>query len=109
MKKLLFLSTPVGALSSGIGGGVELTIYNLVQEMQARGYQIKVIAPEGSTLPHTDIQTIVGNLHTSTQTKTCDFPITMPENSVLANMWEYARAIQSEYDLLVNFAFDWFC
>ncbi len=107
MKKLLVLSTPVGALSSGIGGGVELTIYNLVQEMQTRGYQIKVVAPEGSTLPNTDIQTISGNLHTPSQTQTSDFPITMPENSVLANMWEYARAMQSEYDLLVNFAFDW--
>lgn len=107
MKKFLFLSTPVGALGSGIGGGVELTIYNLVQEMQKRGYQITVIAPEGSKLPNTNIQTIKGNLHTSTQTHTCDFPITMPENSVLANMWEYARTIQGEYDLLVNFAFDW--
>lgn len=38
----------MGALSSGIGGGVELTIYNLIQEMQGRGHIIKVIAPKGS-------------------------------------------------------------
>lgn len=50
MKKVLILSTPVGALSSGIGGGVELTIYNLIQEMQGRGHIIKVIAPKGSFL-----------------------------------------------------------
>lgn len=31
----------------------------------------------------------------------------MPDNSVLANMLDYAYQIQSEYDVIVNFAFDW--
>jgi UDP-glucose:tetrahydrobiopterin glucosyltransferase len=31
----------------------------------------------------------------------------MPEDSLLANMWEYARSVQNEYDLIVNFAYDW--
>lgn len=51
MKKILILSTPVGALSSGIGGGVELTIYNLVQEMQRRNHLVKVVAPQNSFFP----------------------------------------------------------
>lgn len=105
--KILILSTSVGALSSGIGGGVELTIYNLIQEMQRRNHIVKVVAPKGSSFPHADIIEIEGNLHIPAQTQTRDIPTTMPKNSVLANMWEYARQIQSDYDVLVNFAFDW--
>lgn len=105
--KILILSTPVGALSSGIGGGVELTIYNLIQEMQRRNHIVKVVAPQGSSFPHADIVEIKGNLHIPAQTQTREIPTIMPENSVLGNMWEYAREIQANYDVLVNFAFDW--
>lgn len=107
MKKILILSTPVGPLSSGIGGGVELTIYNLIQEMQRRDYVIKVVAPEGSRFPHADIIGIEGSLHIPAQTQTRQTPVTMPENSVLANMWQYAYEVQSQYDIIINFAFDW--
>jgi UDP-glucose:tetrahydrobiopterin glucosyltransferase len=31
----------------------------------------------------------------------------MPANSVLANLWDLAFQIQDDYDLLVNFAYDW--
>ncbi|NCO74803.1 MAG: glycosyltransferase family 4 protein [Cyanobacteria bacterium] len=105
--KILILSTSVGALSSGIGGGVELTIYNLIHEMQKRNHLVKVIAPKGSFFDNADIIEIEGNLHIPAQTQSRDIPTIMPENSVLANMWEYARKIQSDYDVLINFAFDW--
>ncbi|BAQ66741.1 glycosyltransferase family 4 protein [Geminocystis sp. NIES-3709] len=105
--KILILSTPVGTLSSGIGGGVELTIYNLIQEMQRRNHLVKVVAPKGSYLQNADIVGIEGNLHIPAQTQTRDIPTVMPQNSVLGNMWEYARQVQSDYDVLVNFAFDW--
>lgn len=107
MHKLLFMSTPVGALSSGIGGGVELTLYNLIQEMQKRGYDITTVAPQHSYFDNAKIIEIEGNVHIPAQTQTRDIPTIMPENSVLANMWEYARTVQHEYDLIVNFAFDW--
>ena len=105
--KILILSTPVGALSSGIGGGVELTIYNLIQEMQLRNHFVTVVAPQNSHFAHANIVEIEGNLHIPAQTQTRDTPITMPSNSVLGNMWEYARQLQSDYDVIVNFAFDW--
>ena len=28
-------------------------------------------------------------------------------DAVLANMWDYARQVQNDYDLIVNFAYDW--
>ncbi len=107
MLKLLFLSTPVGPLGSGIGGGVELSLLNLAQEMNQRGHQVKVIAPEGSTLPNISCQEISGNCQEMMQNNARDTPIILPENSVLANMCDYARTVQTEYDLMVNFAFDW--
>ena len=48
--KLLFLSTSVGQLGSGLGGGVELTVLNIAQELHRRGHKIAVVAPVGSVL-----------------------------------------------------------
>jgi len=107
MSKILFLSTSVGALGSGQGGGVELTVKNLAQELLSRQYEIDIVAPANSWLKGIPITTIEGNLQIPVQTQNRDTAIYMPDDSVLANMWEYARQVQHNYDLLVNFAFDW--
>lgn len=105
---LLFMSTPVGPLGSGLGGGVELTLLNMAQGLQSRGHQIQVVAPQGSQLPlAVEIQQVEGALQVPAQTQTRDTPITMPANAVLGNMWEFSRQVQAEYDLIVNFAYDW--
>ena len=101
------MSTPVGALGTGQGGGVELTVQNVAQELQQRGYQIEVVAPTGSKLKGIKVTEIAGNLQVAVQTQGRNVPICMPEDSVLANMWEYGRKVQHNYDLMVNFAFDW--
>jgi len=101
------MSTPVGALGTGEGGGVELTVQNVAQELQKRGHQIDVVAPQGSVLKGLVVKGISGSLQVPIQTQTRDIPIDVPGNSVLSNMWEYARLIQNQYDLIVNFAFDW--
>lgn len=106
--KLLFLSTPVGALGSGIGGGVELTLFNLAQEMHRRGHTLQIVAPAGSKLTlAVPIQEILGNCQVAAQTQTRDVPIGLPANPVLGNMCEYIRTVEREYDLIVNFAYDW--
>jgi UDP-glucose:tetrahydrobiopterin glucosyltransferase len=107
MFKLLFLSTSVGALGSGVGGGVELTVYNLAREMLRRGHQLKVVAPATSFFEGIPIVEIAGNPQIAIQTQGRDVPICLPENSVLANMWDYARQAQQDCHLIVNFAFDW--
>ena len=107
MSKILFLSTSVGALGSGQGGGVELTVQNLARELHRRGHLVEVVAPEGSWLTDVPIIGIAGNLQVPVQTQSRDISICMPNDSVLANMWDYARRVQHKYDLLVNFAFDW--
>ncbi len=107
MLKLLFISTPVGALGTGQGGGVELTIQNLAQELQKRGYIIEVVAPVGSVLHNIPVREISGNLQVAVQTQGRDIPTCLPSNSALANMLDYCRQVQHKYDLIVNFAFDW--
>jgi len=104
--RLLLLSTPVGPLGSGLGGGVELTLHNIAQELHRRGHDLQIVAPQGSeeTLPLVEI---AGNPQVTAQTLKLDAPVSLPANAVLANMWEYARQVERDYDLLVNFAYDW--
>ncbi len=104
---LLFLSTSVGALGTGLGGGVELTLYNIAQILQKRGHHVQVIAPEASHLEGLSIHPIAGSLEVPAQTQDRSTPIRLVDNSVLANMWDYARQIHQDYDILVNFAYDW--
>lgn len=105
--KLLFVSTPVGPLGTGLGGGVELSLYNIAQEMLRRGHILKIVAPQGSTVEAMPLVQIPGSLQIIAQSQERNAPITMPGNSVLANMWEYTHQVQAEYDLIVNFAYDW--
>lgn len=104
---LLFLSTTVGPLGSGIGGGVELTLPNIAWEMERRGHRVLTVAPEESLMAGLAIAQIPGEPQISAQTQERDVPIIMPAHAVLANMWDYARQVQGDYDLIVNFAYDW--
>jgi UDP-glucose:tetrahydrobiopterin glucosyltransferase len=105
--KILMMSTSVGALGSGLGGGVELTLHNLAIEMRRRGHQLKIVAPAGSVLADFAIAQIPGALQTTAQSQSITDPIEMPADAVLANMWDYARQVQADYDLIFNIAYDW--
>lgn len=105
--KLLLVSTPVGPLGTGLGGGVELSLYNIAQEMIRLGHQIKIVAPSGSTWDNLPLVQISGKVQIIAQSQQRTDAVTMPENSLLANMWDYARQVQADYDLIVNFAYDW--
>ncbi len=105
----MFLSTPVGPLGSGLGGGVELMVLNLAQALSAKGHVIDIAAPEGSHLPKADrakaLIQIPGEWQLTAQTQDRSAPVAV--SSALANAWTYAREHQSRYDLLMNFAYDW--
>lgn len=104
---VLLLSTPVGAIGSGLGGGVELTLRNIGLALLKRGHQVRVLAPVGSTLTDIEVIPVAGALQPTAQTQGRQSPIYLPENSVLANLWESARQLQQQADLLLNFAYDW--
>ena len=49
--RLILISTPIGSLGSGKGGGVELTVISLIKGLIYLGHVVKLIAPLGSKLP----------------------------------------------------------
>ncbi len=103
---ILLVSTPVGPLGSGLGGGVELTLTNFAKALTHKHHRVTLVAPEGSESNFPLIK-IAGTLQTSTQTAGRAAAIELPGSSVLANMWDYARQVHSEFDLVLNFAYDW--
>lgn len=104
---VLFVSTPVGPLGSGLGGGVELTLLNLSQALRDRGHRITVIAPEGSVLGEIPVVGLPGQPQPTAHTHGRDTAITLPSDGVLGHLWDYARKHQGQFDLIVNFAYDW--
>lgn len=105
--RILLISSPVGPLGSGLGGGVELTLRNMATELVRRGHNITIVGAKGSTGWGMPIVEIPGIFQTSAQTQGRDTPTIIPPASVLANFWEYGRQVQRDYDLIVNFAYDW--
>ena len=67
-KRILIISTPVGALGSGVGGGVELTLHSLVLGLTGRGHHVEVLAPEHSLHVGTVLHQIPGTLQPSAHT-----------------------------------------
>ncbi len=105
--RILLVSTPVGLLGSGFGGGVELSLKNLAQSLRLKGHKITVLAPEGSVLADFDLQTVPGQLQVSSQFLNRTEAMCLPNNSVLANLWSAVRSMQSDFDIILNFAYDW--
>ena len=48
--RIVLISTPIGFLGSGKGGGVELTLNSLVTGLLSLGHSVQVIAPKNSKL-----------------------------------------------------------
>ncbi|MEM8505430.1 MAG: glycosyltransferase [Cyanobacteria bacterium P01_D01_bin.1] len=98
----------MGPLGSGLGGGVELTITNLVRVLGSH-HQIDIAAPVESGLPDVgsvrELIQVPGSWQPTAQTQDRSAPGVV--GSALANTWIYARDHEAAYDLIVNFAYDW--
>ena len=109
--KLILVSTPIGFLGSGKGGGVELTIVSLIKGLISLGHKIILIAPKGSKLPFEseliEIRLIDGVDQPSWQHQNRKDPVLIPSKSVLPNLWEDVIDIANESDAVINFAYDW--
>jgi len=107
--RLLLLSTPVGPLGSGLGGGVEFTVVHLAKVLADRDHSVTIAAPAGSELPfvhpRVTLVQVSGELQTTAQSQHPSAPVVTSE--VLAKLWDYGRRAQANHDLLVNFAYDW--
>ena len=88
--RIVLISTPIGYLGSGKGGGVELTLNSLVSGLLALGHSVEVIAPKYSKLYANNLKAklhcVEGEDQISWQHQNYNSPVSMPDNSLLAGM-----------------------
>ena len=111
--KLLVVAPPLGPLGSGAGGGVELTLVNLVAGLQRRGHQLTVLAAVGSQLPEAcagaALWTCPGTPQASVQHLERSAPIAMPADGLLPRLWRrvLAEGPAAGFDAVLNLSSDW--
>ena len=109
--KIVLVSTPIGFLGSGKGGGVELTLNSLVSGLLSLGHSVEVIAPRNSKLckgnEKAKLHLVEGEDQISWQHQNYNSQVTIPDNSVLAGMVEKGLVISKQADVLLNLSYDW--
>ena len=55
-RRVLFLTSPVGPLGSGEGGGVETNLMNVTPILARRGHTVAIAAPSGSQQPSPEVK-----------------------------------------------------
>lgn len=105
--RILVVSTAVGPIGQGRGGGVEVTIGSLVRGLVDRGHQLMALAPEGSEPCGCPMGTVAGQLQPPWQQQSRDAPIVQPTDGVLAAMWREAWALQDRHHVVLNLGYDW--
>ncbi len=109
--RILVVSTPVGALGSGRGGGVEITALAVVAGLLERGHQLTVLAAEGSTLLASCAAAALwaepGVDQPSWQHRPRGAAVELPADALLGHFWRRALLRQAEFDVILNLAYDW--
>jgi len=109
--RIVLISTPIGFLGSGKGGGVELTLNSLVSGLLSLGHSVEVIAPKNSKLLESNknakLYFVDGEDQISWQHQNYDSPVRIPDNSLLAGMLEKGLDIVKKADVLINMSYDW--
>ena len=109
--RIVLISTPIGFLGSGKGGGVELTLNSLVTGLLSRGHNVDVVAPKNSKLFESNnkaqLHLVEGEEQISWQHQEYSSPASIPDNSLLSGMLEKAIDIGKKADILLNFSYDW--
>ncbi len=109
--RIVLISTPIGFLGSGRGGGVELTLNSLVSGLLSLGHSVEVIAPKNSKLcrgnEKAKLHFVEGEDQISWQHQNYNSPVNIPDNSLLAGMLEKGLDIAKHADVLLNMSYDW--
>ncbi|MEC8442377.1 MAG: glycosyltransferase [Cyanobacteriota bacterium] len=108
---LVLLSTPIGGLGTGRGGGVELTLTSLLRGLVERGHRLRLVAAMGSVLPPgcegVELLTADGEDQPSWQHLEGRSPVVIPRAGLLPRLLELALAAGAHADAVVNFGYDW--
>jgi len=88
--RIVLISTPIGFLGSGKGGGVELTLNSLVSGLLSLGHSVDVIAPGNSKLykgnEKAKLHFVEGQDQISWQHQDFNSQVIIPDYSLLAGM-----------------------
>lgn len=104
--RVLVLSTPVGAIGSGTGGGVEVTLRGIATSLVARGHHVEVVAPVGSSSIGVPLHVVDGTPQPSMQFVERSTVVGAPDGSVLDNMWRFVCDRHHDFDVVLNLAYD---
>ena len=108
---IVLISTPIGFLGSGKGGGVELTLNSLVSGLLSLGHSVDIVVPRNSKLHKNNekakLHFVEGEDQISWQHQNFNSPVSIPDNSLLAGMLEKGLEIAKKGDLLLNMSYDW--
>ena len=108
---LVLVSTPIGTLGSGRGGGVELTITSLMRGLLSRGHQLRLVGAAGSSLPQgceaAELLTASGVDQPSWQHAPGDAPVLIPRDGLMPALLDNALRIAEGADAVLNFGYDW--
>jgi len=105
--RILVVSTAVGPIGHGRGGGVEVTLCSLVGGLVERGHELMVLAPEGSESCGCPLHPVAGQLQPPWQQQPPHAPIVQPPDGVLAAMWRQAWLVQHHHQVILNLGYDW--
>ena len=109
--RIVLISTPIGFLGSGKGGGVELTLNSLVSGLISLGHSVEVVAPKNSKLHESNVKAklhfVEGEDQISWQHQNYNSLVTIPDNSLLVGMLEKGLNIAKHADVLLNMSYDW--
>jgi UDP-glucose:tetrahydrobiopterin glucosyltransferase len=105
--RIAMVSTSVGPLGTGIGGGVDLTVTVIGRALRSRGHSITIFAPTGSKLEDFNIVQCDGAWQFPAQGAQRQSSIDMPNRPVLGSMWSKLAQHGDQFDVVLNFAFDW--
>ena len=86
--RILLVSTPIGSLGSGGGGGVELTLPNAARALRTRGHAVRILAPVGSVVDGFAVETVGGTPPPSAQHQARGAPVQLAPDSLVGNLFE---------------------
>ena len=108
--RLIIISTPIGFLGSGKGGGVELTLNSLVNGLSKQNHFINVVAPNYSKLSQnsifTKLVTVSGCEQKSWQHQDYFTKTNLSKTSIVNVMFEKAISLMKECDAIINLSYD---
>ncbi len=107
-RRILFVSTPVSPIGQGDGGGVETTLLHLAPRLAARGHTVAIVAPAVSITPEgSRVFQVDGDPPPDVTSAARDgFPLTSGYG-VLERMWDCARGVQDDFDVIIGMTYDW--